>query len=390
MRQPVGSWSCPTTVFAGADALAAWASGPGRQPRGRAIVLVDPTPAVRDAPAVRALLAGLPEAVEVAVPPGEAGSEALRQAVAEVQSAAVAAGELPQVFAIGGGSVLDAGKLVMLAAHEPGLLDMLSASPGGLQIVPGPTTASAPLVCVPTTLGTASEVSPVALHRGRVSTMVVGPALRPQQAVIDPQLTASLSASALAAGLVEPLARAVVPAICDRPLHLQDAQARALADTLLELGGQLATGGADAQWRLTAALTSTATHTSFLALGRPPMSHALWPLATELVAAGEMTKPAALAALLPAWLTGLAEGRLDGPFGSATRVEQVLGMGAAEAAARLADWLAELPLQAAPPVARGADPTVVAARVVDRWQRPGWFLPGVDTGQIRWLLAAAW
>ena len=63
-------------------------------------------------------------------------------------------------------------------------------------------------------------------------------------------------------------------------------------------------------------------------------------------------------------------------------------MGAAEAAARLADWLAELLLQAAPPVARGADPTV-AARVVDRWQRPGWFLPG-GYGQIRWLLAAAW
>ena len=231
--------------------------------RGRAIVLVDPTPAVRDAPAVRALLAVLPEAIEVAVPPGEAGSEALRQAVAEVQSAAVAAGELPQVFAIGGGSVLDAGKLVMLAAHEPGLLDMLSASPGGLQIVPGPTTASARSSASPPRSGRPPRSVPSPLHRGRVSTMVVGPALRPQQAVIDPQLTASLSASALAAGLVEPLARAVVPAICDRPLHLQDAQARALADTLLELGGQLATGGADAQWRLTAALTSTATPRRF-------------------------------------------------------------------------------------------------------------------------------
>lgn len=390
MRRPVGSWSCPTVVLAGDGALASWVDGLGATASEPTMLLVDPAPVVRHSPAVVALRAALPEAVELPVHPGALGRDFLAQAVAELQSAAVAAGRLPQVIAVGGGSVLDAGKLVVRAAHGPTLLAALDQSPGGMLILPAPPTSRAPLVCLPTTFGTASEVSPVALHRGRRSTMVVGPALRPQQAILDPQLTSSLSEQALAAGLIEPLARTIVPAVCDRRLLLQDAQARALASTLLDLGETLAAAGlADADWRLTAALTSTATHTSFLALGRAPMSHALWPLATELVDATGMTKPGILAALLPAWLEGLADCRLDGPFGSAERVAQVLGMSAADAAGQLGGWVAALPLHDATARVGRTEIASVAAQVVDRWQRPGWFLPDADPLQIRWLLDAA-
>lgn len=92
------------------------------------------------------------------------------------------------VLAIGGGSVLDVAKLVA-ALHdrsEP-VADFY-----GINVLASRHTA---VVCVPTTAGTGSEVSPNALLFDTVSVAkkaVISPALIPDAAIVDPELTLSL------------------------------------------------------------------------------------------------------------------------------------------------------------------------------------------------------
>ncbi|AKC82233.1 hypothetical protein IMCC26134_04570 [Verrucomicrobia bacterium IMCC26134] len=92
------------------------------------------------------------------------------------------------VLAVGGGSVLDVAKLVA-ALHdrtEPILAFY------GINILAGRRTT---LVCVPTTAGTGSEVSPNALLLDEVALAkkaVISPALVPDAAIIDPALMLSL------------------------------------------------------------------------------------------------------------------------------------------------------------------------------------------------------
>lgn len=102
-----------------------------------------------------------------------------------------AAGDAARVFApdailaIGGGSALDAAKLVsLLVAHGGRLTDYY-----GENAVPGPVL---PLVAVPTTAGTGSEVTPVAVVSDPDRELKVGvssPHLVPAAAVVDPEFT---------------------------------------------------------------------------------------------------------------------------------------------------------------------------------------------------------
>ena len=92
------------------------------------------------------------------------------------------------VLAVGGGSVLDVAKLVaaLHARSEP-----VSAF-YGINVLAGRRTA---LVCVPTTAGTGSEVSPNALLLDEAAVAkkaVISPALVPDAAIIDPSLMLSL------------------------------------------------------------------------------------------------------------------------------------------------------------------------------------------------------
>lgn len=92
------------------------------------------------------------------------------------------------VLAVGGGSVLDVAKLVA-ALHRRG--ESVSKF-YGIGVLTERTTA---LVCVPTTAGTGSEVSPNALLLDDASASkkaVISPALVPDAAIIDPALMLSL------------------------------------------------------------------------------------------------------------------------------------------------------------------------------------------------------
>lgn len=89
------------------------------------------------------------------------------------------------ILAMGGGSALDAGKLIGLLAAHGGPLSRYY----GANAVPGPLI---PLVAVPTTAGTGSEVTPVAVVSDPERELKVGvssPYLVPAAAVVDPELT---------------------------------------------------------------------------------------------------------------------------------------------------------------------------------------------------------
>jgi alcohol dehydrogenase len=122
------------------------------------------------------------------------------------RAAAVAQVYAPDVVVgLGGGSNLDLSKAVALLLKYPGPL----SSYYGENNVPGPI---APVVAVPTTAGTGSEVSPVAVVADPERAMKVGIASRaliPKWAIVDPALTVSCPASVTAHSGMDALAHAI-------------------------------------------------------------------------------------------------------------------------------------------------------------------------------------
>jgi NADP-dependent alcohol dehydrogenase len=316
MPAPVTSWTSPTHVVIGEGAA------------GRYVGALDDVLLVTD-PAVHRLSADRVVLRE----PGMSDREmigAVRLARARHPHATV--------VAVGGGSVLDPCRL---AVHGWDAVDA-----DGPSLLPADPRASCDLVCIPSTLGTAAEVSPAAVVRedDRLA-LVVSPALRARTAVLDPSITDRSDTDALRAGLVEAWARAVVPALAGDRLPVQDRLAGALGGTLLDL----ATEAVDARWRLAAAIASAQTHTSFLALQRSPFSHVLWPVATEWCASTGLPKQQVLAALLPVWLARV----------SPARVREVLG--------EAPDVVISRMVRAWPPTPVPAEARTVAQRVHRRW-----------------------
>jgi len=109
------------------------------------------------------------------------------------------------VVAIGGGSALDAAKLIALLAAHGGPLSRYY----GENLVPGPVV---PIVALPTTAGTGSEVTPVAVVSDPGRELKVGissPFLVPAAAIVDPELTMATPASVTAHSGIDALVHAV-------------------------------------------------------------------------------------------------------------------------------------------------------------------------------------
>jgi alcohol dehydrogenase class IV len=109
------------------------------------------------------------------------------------------------IVGLGGGSNLDLAKAVALLAKHPGPLSTYY----GENNVPG---SIAPVVAVPTTAGTGSEVSPVAVVADPERAMKIGIASRaliPRWAVVDPALTVSCPASVTAHSGMDAFAHAI-------------------------------------------------------------------------------------------------------------------------------------------------------------------------------------
>src|ERR1700681_2702190 len=109
------------------------------------------------------------------------------------------------VIGLGGGSNLDLSKAVALLLKHPGPISAYY----GENNVPGPIT---PVVAVPTTAGTGSEVSPVAVVADPERAIKVGIASRqliPKWAIVDPALTLSCPASVTAHSGMDALTHAI-------------------------------------------------------------------------------------------------------------------------------------------------------------------------------------
>jgi alcohol dehydrogenase class IV len=130
------------------------------------------------------------------------------------------------VVAMGGGSVLDGGKAVAALATNPGdLFDYLEVI-GKAQALAN---SALPMVAVPTTAGTGAEVTRNAvLHspEHRVKASLRSPHLLPRVALIDPELTFTLTPPLTATTGLDALTQVIEPFVSKRATPLTDAVCR--------------------------------------------------------------------------------------------------------------------------------------------------------------------
>jgi alcohol dehydrogenase class IV len=126
------------------------------------------------------------------------------------------------VVAVGGGSVLDTAKAIAaLMAHPGDPLDYVEVIGGGQAL----TQPSAPLLAIPTTAGTGSEVTRNAVLTSpekRVKVSLRSPHMLPRLAWIDPRLCLSLSPERTAYTGLDALSQTMEAFVCHTPNPLTD------------------------------------------------------------------------------------------------------------------------------------------------------------------------
>ena len=157
---------------------------------------------VRGAGLTRAAEASLAEAAELTV-----FEDVVADPPAQVVEAAVALAQEKQVEAvvsIGGGSALDTAKLVAYLARSDDRLDDIY----GVGLAKG---QRLPLLLAPTTAGTGSEVTPIAIVTTPTTEKkgVVSPKLLPDWAILDPDLTLGLPPPVTAATGIDAMVHAI-------------------------------------------------------------------------------------------------------------------------------------------------------------------------------------
>ncbi|MDX3877581.1 MAG: iron-containing alcohol dehydrogenase [Achromobacter sp.] len=112
------------------------------------------------------------------------------------------------IVAVGGGSSIDLAKAVAVAARHEGPLRQFALIEGGLQRI---TAATLPIVAIPTTAGTGSEVGRgaiIILDDGR-KVGILSPYVIPKVAICDPALTLGLPAGLTAATGMDAIAHCI-------------------------------------------------------------------------------------------------------------------------------------------------------------------------------------
>jgi alcohol dehydrogenase len=165
----------------------------------RPFVVVDAF--MQGVPAVAAALGRLGEAARFVKAAGEPTVEDVESAAARLSESGADA-----VVAVGGGSVMDTAKAARLVSAQGGPYARFAA--GGVAYEQ----PRIPLVCVPTTAGTGSEVSGGAVitdeSTGRKAG-IANPFLRAQHALVDPELTHGLPPDPTAHSGVDAIAQAI-------------------------------------------------------------------------------------------------------------------------------------------------------------------------------------
>ncbi len=192
---------------------------PAARSLGRRVLFVEGKTGERAAPWLDGLRAEGLEVEEFRTS-GEPTVETVMRGLEEARSAGC-----QLIIAMGGGSVIDAGKAVATLMTNPGTAyDYLEVVGKGKALV----NAALPLIAVPTTAGTGSEVTRNAVlgvTEKQVKVSLRGPQILPRLAIVDPELTYGLPPAVTASSgmdaltqLIEPFlsagANAVTDAIC--------------------------------------------------------------------------------------------------------------------------------------------------------------------------------
>lgn len=130
--------------------------------------------------------------------------------------------ECTLVVALGGGSVIDAGKAIAaLLTNDGALIDYLEVVGKGRRIA----RPAAPFIAIPTTAGTGAEVTRNAVlaspeHRMKAS--LRSPLILPSLAIVDPELTYSLPPALTAGTGMDALAQVIEPFVSLRANPMTD------------------------------------------------------------------------------------------------------------------------------------------------------------------------
>jgi alcohol dehydrogenase class IV len=139
---------------------------------------------------------------DVAIEPTDASFEAAAQYARDAK---------PDGYvSLGGGSVIDTAKAANLyATHPASLRTYVNAPLGDARAIPD---ALAPHIACPTTSGTGSEVTGIAIFdwlEHHAKTGIASPRLRPTEAIVDPSTTATLPPNVVAASGMDVLCHAL-------------------------------------------------------------------------------------------------------------------------------------------------------------------------------------
>ena len=166
-------------------------------------------------PGVAAAIAPLAGAVRFEKDAGEPTAALVEQAAEALDESGCDA-----VVALGGGSSMDTAKAARLVAGQGG--PYLRFAGGGVAYEP----PAIPLVCVPTTAGTGSEVSGGAVITDQATHIKAGiasPLLRAQHALVDPTLTHGLPPKLTAYTGIDALAQAIAALVVTARTPVGDA-----------------------------------------------------------------------------------------------------------------------------------------------------------------------
>ena len=205
-KESVFSLTLPQVVF-GAGASREAGFHLGRLGVRRALLVTDEILAglgIPD-PVVGAIRAAGIDVDVYANPPGEPSVDSMRAAGEHAR-----AGGYDGFVGLGGGSALDTVKVcALLATHGGELMDYVNPPIGAGAPVPGPLL---PVVALPTTAGTGSEVTAVAIldvPEHHVKTGIAHQLLRPRIAINDPELTLGCPPAVTAAVGLDALMHAI-------------------------------------------------------------------------------------------------------------------------------------------------------------------------------------
>ena len=213
---PLGNWNYPNSIRAGAGRIAELPEACRALGMQAPLLVTDPQlaalPLVQDAVS-RCRESGLACSVFSAVRSNPSDSNV------EDGIAAFASGGHDGVIAMGGGSALDAGKAIaLMSGQNLPLWEFEDIADNWSRVR---AEGIAPIVAVPTTAGTGSEVGRAAVitdQRRQVKRIIFHPRLLPGQVILDPELTIKLPPKLTAATGMDALSHNL-EALCSPSWH---------------------------------------------------------------------------------------------------------------------------------------------------------------------------